>query len=543
MGRWIRFAFDSVDRSRALRDNKHLPASPLSSGQPCPSSAAWPMCCPCTSTFPFNSPPRGGPSLAIVPPTLLGNWVQEWAKFVQPDHPSLRMELLVGYGQKVAGATMLDTYPHINRLYISEASEWVESLAASQATHVPMTSRQEADLKAMKTSFGTPRPGQERFVILTTAPSVRQQVLKKLAVTAQVPKPSRGAGSKSRDQFALLYATHWGRAIRDESHEEKNECTTPRVFRALRGRPPCWMLSGTPYETSPDNIAAYVKAIESPQWITNPKYGLSRCTHMNLINMGRRFKSLANNPEAYLEAITTEFAHVLQNLGFMRRTTESRWFGKPIITLPPHHVIDLPCSIHQDVLPTIRKLESEVQRKIDAYEQQHRQAGSSGIRNSQLNIVAGNSIHRLRICNTFPGLLDLANRCGGLDQLPLTGNRLKEEGILSNLDQNIFTENLDLVISKSWKLEKLIKIINEKRTDYLDRPEKLLIMSEFPIVVLIVYLVCTSLAIFIIVIFYPGLSSSTPDPYSNSLLIILDMIGDEKILPSAISCDTSWQEG
>ena len=53
----------------------------------------------------------------------------------------------------------------------------------------------------------------------------------------------------------------WGRAFRDECHQEKNEARTYEILQSLRGGTWPWFLSGTPFEVSSADLARYVECL------------------------------------------------------------------------------------------------------------------------------------------------------------------------------------------------------------------------------------------------------------------------------------------
>lgn len=114
-------------------------------------------------------------------------------------------------------------------------------------------------LSAVGTEHGPPKDS-ERFVVLTTPGSFLRHVRIPMTYTSSIQIP------RSRKITAECRGDFWSRAIRDESHEECSNGKTADTFRNLPLSPPCWFLSGTPYEKDPADMLYYVAVLERPTW-------------------------------------------------------------------------------------------------------------------------------------------------------------------------------------------------------------------------------------------------------------------------------------
>jgi len=64
--------------------------------------------------------------------------------------------------------------------------------------------------------------------------------------------------------FELCVA--WGHTIHNGFHLEKNmAAATPTLFCSLKDNLYQWMMLGTPFETSPADLASYLASLKNPQ--------------------------------------------------------------------------------------------------------------------------------------------------------------------------------------------------------------------------------------------------------------------------------------
>lgn len=91
-------------------------------------------------------------------------------------------------------------------------------------------------LSAVGTEHDPPKDS-ERFVVLTTPGSFLRHVRIPMTCTSSIQIP------RSRKITAGCRGDFWGRAIRDESHEERNNGKTADAFRNLPLSPPPLLVS------------------------------------------------------------------------------------------------------------------------------------------------------------------------------------------------------------------------------------------------------------------------------------------------------------
>ncbi|KAJ6171487.1 hypothetical protein N7470_000554 [Penicillium chermesinum] len=514
VARWVMRATEAVQQARETSGATHLPATNVDPRRRCPSSGRnpYPICCPCE----FGSPtsrlqPSCGLQLFMVPPKLMVHWVKEWTLNV--DEQVVDLELLLGYSPSHAALRGV-RYRFVSQLDDSqkaalqyrEAQVWGHAAGLHRytaATGERLRREQQAHLEDMRRNQPLARPGQDRYVILTTPKSFQTQVVEPLAVRfAQARPRQRGPkGGLRAPQPPVRYffrdTTIWSRAFRDECHEEKGRQTNSlRALRGLRGPtrrvgpstdptdvaptttpPPVWFMSGTPFEASPGDLSGYLEVIERPQWTGDEQ--LRSCGSSALQQLGHDFRRAAL-PSREVTAIIDRFRQVLNRINYLSRKVSSRWQGQPIITLPPHRSIDINCPIPAPFLAQLQPLDRTTNADAQRF-QGRRTPGSLAPA-----VLLGATLQRLRVFVTFPALYPIYQE---RSDLPLTIDRLSEQGWDVRPQESWFATHLARVVDPSPKLQALFRIIHGLGVDCGGREEKLVILSMYPVVALIVYLV------------------------------------------------------
>ncbi|KAL4788893.1 hypothetical protein BDV19DRAFT_48534 [Aspergillus venezuelensis] len=177
-------------------------------------------------------------------------------------------------------------------------------------------------------------------------------------------------------------------------------------------RPPCWVLTRTPFKKSPSDILPYIEVLVRPHWYSHPE--LQHCTPEALKSLSREFNQIktnsANRNGSYhglsvhevrgkvqvdLAPITQEVARILETIGFIRRTAESQWNSKPLLELPPIEPQYINCPLSEAGSAYLVSLlqRSRVAAHLCATE------GSRGNQGPVSTLV-----HRLRVASGLPGL-------------------------------------------------------------------------------------------------------------------------------------------
>ncbi|GFF81954.1 hypothetical protein IFM53868_03311 [Aspergillus udagawae] len=172
---------------------------------------------------------RDGLNLVVAPKRLLPVWVKEWNDTVKA-HSLLNMTLLLGHGPAIQGVKTVKGFEGKGSLMVAEAEQWLHA-----------------------------------------------------------PKPAAGSGPR-----ISVNGARFARAFRDECHEEKGEGTTVKVFDCLRQKtmPDFWMLSGTPFETSPSDVAFYMGLLEKSRRAQHQAQHF--CTSEKIKQLGQRFSDDGN---------------------------------------------------------------------------------------------------------------------------------------------------------------------------------------------------------------------------------------------------------
>lgn len=461
---------------------KHLPRGNNELPSACPSAHLWPIACPCAGrSLTCHLPPNHGPALILVPAKLIGNWIREWnSLFHDPDTPDpeaghaatcAAMTLLVGHSHKYTNAVKLD--------------DTNKSLLHGQ---VKFKNYSCDETKPMFRPSGSVKMNSDhsRVAVVTSPQSFSKRVYSFLARPMSYDDP---------DGPELKNAVHWSRVIRDEAHEEKNgETQGIKIFQgghSVHGSPFRWALSGTPFELSPRDIIEYVRPLEH-NWDRYVEDDISRCTVVRIENIALKFKQSFNKPRSpeYREAVA-DFQVVLQQL-FIRRITETKWFGKDLVKLPPHEHkdinLDIPAEYDSDVRAVMDEFSDAIDARIRHALEQEKQGPSQTLNRADISrqLLKSTSLgHFARISSTFPCLARFATNRRNM----LTGQACKDNKWYTDFQSSPFNEFFSEII-KSPKMEKLGELLFHPVSR---KPKKTVIVSYFPIVALIVYRVSLSL--------------------------------------------------
>lgn len=380
ISRWITIIREDIQR---FPDRHCRPDNRYLYPSDCPCHSKYPICCPCLSLGPSRHiHPLPGPTLIIVPAGLIQNWQREWNNAVAP-HSKLDLTLLVGHARNLLPG-------------FTQVTQWA--------------------WQSQRQSVG------DNVVMITSTQSYYTHV--------QGPT----------QQLTIT----WGRAIRDESHQERNERETCKILTELPGNPPRYFLTGTPFETSPLNIQPYIQCIG----------GLSTELQNTLKDIGSQFRRACDRRDRdSTQAQLQRFSTILRGLLFIRRTCRTQWFDQALIQLPAIRIDLVECQPPTTALTTQRQQENRLF--------------------SQTGLASATKLHQLRVTATLPSMV----RISGSFNLPLTGP-LEEH-------QPAYQSRLQSIIHDSAKIRWLIATVRQQISE---TPNKLLIFSEFPVIALVVWL-------------------------------------------------------
>jgi hypothetical protein len=237
---------------------------------------------------------RDGLNLVVAPKRLLPVWVKEWNETVKA-HSLLNMTLLLGHGPATQGVQTIKGFEGKGSLMVAEAEQWLHACACIQSANSSLHTEEIQALAATsKRAKGTIPHDADRFVILSAPRSVSSHVLEPLTLYGKAPKPASGSGSRTPGNQVSVNGARFARAFRDECHEEKGDGTTVKVFDHLRQKtmPAFWMLSGTPFETSPSDIAFYMGLLKKSR--RAQRQAQHFCTSDKIKQLGQRFSDDGN---------------------------------------------------------------------------------------------------------------------------------------------------------------------------------------------------------------------------------------------------------
>ena len=202
----------------------------------------------------------------------------------------------------------------------------------------------------------------EKVIVVTTSGSYPGQVqgkFKSLHTSA-----TKQRGRSNRPAPWVYWPIGWGRIIVDEVHNEHNASsgTISRIREingGMPGDPPRKILiSGTPFETTPEHMAGWISVIEDETWeeppparpdyprMNNCRRDLVHCTKTALQKLGREHSTLVKaqltkrgrDDEAHKKH-AENMAVVVKRL-WIRRTGDSNFMGYDLVKLPANYHFD-----------------------------------------------------------------------------------------------------------------------------------------------------------------------------------------------------------
>ncbi|EER22853.1 SNF2 family N-terminal domain containing protein [Coccidioides posadasii C735 delta SOWgp] len=466
LGAWI--IYNRLHIKQCRKDpamaNKHLPAvmdteeghkGPKQHHLRCPSQDMFPILCACVPdgvTARCLSQPLQGAMLVVVPKGLLLPWAREWADSIPGDSGNcLKLNLFIGHG---------DLTP----------------TKVGNLGHAFIQTAQHATLR--QHDLG---PQQcYRHMFLTTPGSLSSRVM----------IPLHDIQKQDAQQL------RWRAVIRDECHQEKGfDSKTIRQFREINSAagkqgyaPATWLLSGTPYDKGPTDMLSWMTILATAGWENDARLQFAQHDQWKTLSARVQLliskKQLSRTDQIEFRSAAHQFGQVLECL-MIRRTTETSWFNKPIMELPPNRHHDVLCSLEPKVRDELqRREEREIQKLKDSYmrslqEWKKHGQGSKPELSSQ-TFFKKSRINR--IIAIFPALLDLMKT--EQRELKLTDEEMMENGWHAGGDKEApYIHAIDALANSSSKCRAIQHILQGMGRDYRGRPEKIVILTEFPRVV------------------------------------------------------------
>ncbi|KAJ5050732.1 uncharacterized protein L3040_002605 [Drepanopeziza brunnea f. sp. 'multigermtubi'] len=473
----------------------------------CPSASrrgpGW-IPCPCVSSLTAQLVPKPGVRLAVVPPSLVSTWVEQWNTHIDESNQLMAMKLIIAHDASNdkpigGGFDLRDARHRSNHIRV-------------QADHVVYVAGDRADHTKEFFSDGA-RFAQERLLVLTTTEHYFKHYAKKFERTAPLwswERKEEGEILPDQPVPGVVY----GIAMIDECHEEfhKNQGRSAVLARLPRaGRPFVWGYSGTPLTTTP-------KCLEGVLWAIERLWPKSHRRNVNHLTGLEQDRALAQFSCQRLGAIAEQFERdVKENKGspilfrdiylrlkpfllmfVLRRTADTPWFGQPLIKLPPH--------VHKDILlehevefdPKLEQwgsyVDDQVKSKLAELQSNRQDIDRRLAKETLPTKFSFNSEMRMRfsqrIMATFPYLVQNAAILHQ-NHLDLTYEELKKfRGPNEKRPVNPYWVHLKGIGARSPKMMWIYHFIKEldQTTDVNGQEQKVVIMSEFNQVALVVKL-------------------------------------------------------
>ncbi|CZT04000.1 uncharacterized protein RAG0_10595 [Rhynchosporium agropyri] len=495
--RQLAFLWDEVWVSQVKGSSKegmHLQPGEAIPGATCPSKdkygLGW-IACPCASSITASLDAKPGVRLAIVPPSLVPTWVEQWDTHVDVTDKFLHMSLVIAHDgsipPNVDGKVDIrdGRHPAVKRRVMANKSSY-SSKYAQEKTHFYPDSASS---------------GQERVLVITTQDHYKKTWATKFEYMAkQLPE--------DQDDSKYLFMGKspgivYGIAMIDECHEDwqKNKGRSALVASLPKaGRPFVWGYSGTPLTTTPRFIEGVLWAIES-LWPKRDRAdktmtGLEQEQESDLwkfcwkkLNiLCREFENevkKGTDDQIIFQDFYLRFKPFLTAL-MLRRTTDTPWFGQPLIKLKPHIHQDVTLSHNLEFDPKIDQfrwlIDEEIANKMTALRNTWDEATIKPTANIPEKFTFNTEMrlrYKQRLFTTFPYLAVLG-AAHHPDHLDLSVEELKKfRGV--DWNRNPYYKHLRMITEKSPKTMWLYSFISEldKTKDVNGEEQKIVILTEF----------------------------------------------------------------
>lgn len=426
--RWLTVMHEDIVADRVSgHPRRHLPQNCDTSVNlkkiRCPSQSQWPIQCPCVpNSVSQQFRPVLGPALALVPAKLVKNWQAECMKLLDVVDVKLRLQISLGH-----------------------RSATTEEKIGTERGRQMMTPEKL-----------NPSADSTRFLVITSPTSYVNNVQYYLSTHeagfVEVP-------GKKRKEFRFKSFTQdvWGQIFRDEYHEEKRRDTKGMTLclAARRAHPDArvWFVSGTPWSTSPRDLdgvfsVLYIKKI----WDNHARldkagpeaYGKLITRYEAILNRSASAASKSNDHEP-VEAMAE-----LLEVVMIRRTSDSKWFGKTMIDLPPHTRTEVSVEFPLNYRSALQEMEKLIKSSLKAT-----MPKTDNPPKKPTLARFFERAYKVRAVTVFPALAALVLQQPSLD---LTWGQFMDEGFLRD-DQNPYLSYISLLMASSPKLDAIFAIV------------------------------------------------------------------------------------
>ena len=485
----------------------HLAAStpdkPQDPNAKCPSGHARAIQCCCEeSSISARLAPKLGPNLVVVPANLIDQWKNDFRKlFGQGEQLTMGMKLtIVWYKASSPNCRQYDTWDAVKQRILVDQETWLPT--PGQERYIVLTGTNQ---KTYKETFVSQ---MWRFVLKNPAEAAEGEVLTDEGPIHEIELNGICWGSITVDEFHLCKSVQNSLMIDlekfnnwfiDYSHlpNDRRPPVNPN------SRPHKWGLSGTPWEKSPADMLAFLKALFSPAWDKkdSPYFDLRPDAitdlakrHSKIVKQVTEDKSMTFDDPAVHQIID-----ILKNLfpKFMiRRTDDSEMFNRRVVDLPPLEVTWVPFTTPSDLKDRIadyrksvasrekaaHKKALAVWAKVNRNKSPAQQAPKPLAPNDSNRTHSPN--HVLRVLADFPYLINYVYDNGGVEiESCFTLKDIKTR-------KDVFLSHLREILDSSPKYEHLLSIFEGRAQGNYQPQDKLVIGSAHPMTVFLVKSVC-----------------------------------------------------
>lgn len=460
----------------------------------CPTRDRWPIVCACEEnsiTSRLSLKPRDGATLILVPASLIGRWQAEW-RAIGINEESIKL-----------------------RLYTHHSGFREDFVPKHQLVHLAL---QRVDGRGVTAKAAPPSSNiAHRFMILTTVESYYAHIQSYCGARRQW-KLTEGYAWDDAYTDGLA----WARVVRDEAHLTPNWSTT--LYRILESMahngwvPPNFVaLTATPMlRNGVIDMLACVQIINlfSPNIGQHPPCAEFAQQH-SLDKLAESYRSMrkkqlkGHKVNDKVIHIVTRAVGRLQAAYCLRRRNDSVQNNKPLANIPPLECYDVSCPIvGEGHVQRMRQVEGMLKARLTyAWEQRLTQWKTRGDDEDEpvcdIKLLLDNAVMS-RILASVPGLTRYKTRKA------LTWAHIKAKKWHLKPEHSHIYADIESLEQSSGKLRMLRKLIQRLDVDVDAKPEKLVVVSEFPIiclVILCVSLYSTSFHPFILSCFYQTFTS------------------------------------
>lgn len=338
-----------------------------------------------------------------------------------------------------------------------------------------------------------------RFVVITTIESYLEQVVRLFANL-------NGRGGIVNAAGISLPGSHdgigWARVIRDEAHLTTNYRT--RFFSIMQSfisrnfeSPNLLALTATPMlRQGVTDMLALVRTINglSTELQSDPRYA-GFITQKDMDKLSReqtmlrtRQRANAGDEVRELQQAVADSTGRLQTLYCIRRRNSSIQNGKPLASIPPIVYYDVSCpSSDTTTALKLQRVEWLLKKQLTPQFKEQQKAWARrhpgrAMEDIEVSVFLDNA-SLPRILATLPLLSESPGRQS------FTWAFIEDRGWHLQPERSLLAADIQLHRKCSGKLQQLQRIVEKLGVDVKGRPEKLVVVSEFPVVCLAVLVV------------------------------------------------------